>query len=90
MTAGIAGETIVPLPWNDVALSGSLSVRQSRHHRREQTRPQMSFRSASAQEELLTGSLFGPNAQEVGNQLESVRFRRGGKSVNGILGAAKP
>jgi len=90
MTAGIAGETIVPLPWNDVALSGSLSGATVRGTTAVNNSPANELSLGIGARGTFTGSLFGPNAQEVGVNWNLYDSGGGGKSVNGILGAAKP
>jgi hypothetical protein len=87
MTAVVPGETL-DMPWNDVALSGNLSGAAVRGATSVASTPSNELAIGSGAKGTFVGSLFGPNAQEIG--INWNLYDPGGKTVSGVLGAATP
>ena len=87
ITAVVPGETL-DMPWNDVAFSGKNSGAAVRGATSVASTPSNELAIGSGAKGTFVGSLFGPNAQEIG--INWNLYDPGGKTVSGVLGAATP
>lgn len=89
MTVSVAGD-VGPLPFNNVSLSGALSGSGMRGTTTVTNAPTNSLSMSNGATGTFVGALFGPNGQELGASWNLYDPTGGGKSANGVVGAATP
>jgi len=89
MTVGVAGDGD-PQPWNNVALTGSLTGSAMRGTTMTTNAPTNGLSMSSGASGTFVGALFGPNGQELGASWNLYDPSGGGKTAQGVVGAATP
>jgi len=90
MTAYLSGPSTDFAPWNDVALSGNLSGATMQGTTSVTSAPSGPVSFGSGATGTFVGSLFGPNAQELGLSWTLYDPSGNGKSAIGVIGATTP
>lgn len=85
-----SGPALDPVPWNNVALSGSLSGATVQGTTSVTSAPSNPVALSSGATGTFTGALFGPNAQELGLSWTLYDPSGNGKSAIGVVGATSP
>jgi hypothetical protein len=89
MTAYLSGPS-TDEPWNNVSLSGNLSGATMQGTTAVTSTPSGALSFSSGATGTFTGSLFGPNAQELGLSWTLYDPSGYGKSAIGVVGATTP
>ncbi len=90
MTAYNSGTALDPVPWNNVALSGNLSGATMQGTTSVTSAPSNPASFGSGATGTFAGTLFGPNAKELGLSWTLYDPSGSGKSAIGAIGATTP